>query len=306
MRKMLLLLAALSLVAGTALAGKDEVKPTGLTRGLLDCTVAIPIACGDVVQGDNTGLPNNVDTYSCTGWNEAGGEVVYELVLDGDYAVTGTIANMATDLDIWFLEGCEEAACVAYGNVTFTAEVAAGTYYIVVDGYNGAESAFDLTVDCSPISPPPPTPDNDTCDGAIDLQEQGLATFDVPLATGGYTNAYSQGYGGCTGYNTNGPDAVYKIWLAAGESFTVTEFGGTCDMAMHLITDCLDDYTSCVAGSDNCCAGADEVISYVAAADGWYYLIVDAYSSAGCDVSVTIDAPVGNEAMEWGQVKSLY
>jgi len=186
-------------------------------------------------------------------------------------------------------------------NYTFTV---AGTYFVEITGYSASYSGtYILTATLD--EPPPPPPDNDVCTGAIDLQVQGLSQFDVDLADGGFTNQEPMVYGGCTGYSADGPDAFYKIYLTLGETFTVTE-DGACDMAMYLFTDCADPLTSCVAGSDNCCSGAQELITYVAAAEGWYYLGVDAYSSAGCLVTVTIDAPVGNEDSAWGAVKSLY
>ena len=150
------------LIASVAVAedkDKQYVQPVPGGQRALDCTNAIPINCGDVVTGDNTGMPNNVDYYSCTGWNESGGEVVYELVIpDGVcYEVTATISDLSADLDVWFLGSCDENDCLAYGNTTaYTSCLEPGTYYIVVDGYNGAESPFTLTVDCVECECPVP------------------------------------------------------------------------------------------------------------------------------------------------------
>jgi hypothetical protein len=56
---------------------------------------------------------------------------------------------MTADLDVFFLGSCDEADCLYYGNSTFTTMcLDPGTYYIVVDGYNGATSDYTLTVDC--------------------------------------------------------------------------------------------------------------------------------------------------------------
>jgi len=151
MRTALFCLLAVLLVAGVATADKGDLHPVQ-TRGVLDCAGAIPIDCGDVVSGDNTGLVNTVTYYSCSTWNESAGEVIYELVLDEPdvcYEVTGALSDMSADLDIFFLKSCDEDSCLAYGSVSFTSDcLKEGTYYIVVDGYNGAESAFTLTVTC--------------------------------------------------------------------------------------------------------------------------------------------------------------
>jgi len=60
-----------------------------------------------------------------------------------------------------------------------------------------------------------------------------------------------------------------------------TEDGGH-DMAMYLVRDCYDTVNTCVAGSDNCCSGAQEIVSWTADVAGTYfYLIVDGYSLHG-------------------------
>jgi len=300
MLKLTLCLLAVAALVVPAAAEKGKPAPGFAGLGLLDCSGAIPIACGDVVSGDNTGLASTVDAYSCVGWNEAGGEVVYELVLDGEYTVTGTLSNLAADLDIFFLDGCDENACLAFGNVSFNTTVPAGTYYIVVDGYNGAQSAFDLAVTCDEVLPPPPAlPGGETCDDAVDLQAGSLAQFSVDLT--GYANDFTGA--DCFSWSTNGGDAVYKIYLNAGDTFTATQ-DGPCDMALYVMADCASGVAlSC---SDNCCSGATELVNFSAPADGWYYLIVDAYTSAGCEVVITIDAPVANEDRSFGEIKTMF
>ena len=161
MRAFCIVLMAL-LVASVAVAeDKDKLFVQPIPSGLraLDCSNAIPIDCGAVVTGDNTGAPNNVDLYSCVAWSEGGGEVVYELVIpEGQcFTVTGTITDLAADLDVFFLGSCDENDCLTYGNTTFTSScLEPGTYYIVVDGYGTAASAFTLTVDCVECDCPVP------------------------------------------------------------------------------------------------------------------------------------------------------
>jgi hypothetical protein len=47
-------------------------------------------------------------------------------------------------------------------------------------------------------------------------------------------------------------------------------------------------------------------ITRVADADGWYYLGVDTYTSAGCLVTITLEAPVKTDDVNWGSMKSLF
>ncbi|MDO9170380.1 MAG: choice-of-anchor J domain-containing protein [bacterium] len=152
--------------------------------------------------------------------------------------------------------------------------------------------------------PPPPPPANDTCATAIDLQAQGLTSFQVDLCLA--NGDYSAPSGGCTGYTSAGNDVVYKIYLAAGESFIATETGEH-DSALWLVTDCANTAGTCVAGADDTFGGDTEVLSYAAASAGWYYLIVDAYGTGACSLTtVTIEAPVSNEDLSWGNLKTMY
>jgi len=185
----LLIVGILCLSFGVALAGKPVVKPTSFSRGLLVCDNAIPFPCGETFAGNNTGAPSLVTTYSCVSWNESGGEVVYELVLDGTYDVTATLSGMTCDLDVFLLSDCDEALCIDYGNTSFSLELNAGTYYVVVDGYNGAACAYDLTITCEEPPPPPEDPGS-TCnflnicyDWDFAVGDHGFAP--VPCGAGG-------------------------------------------------------------------------------------------------------------------------
>jgi hypothetical protein len=152
----------LGLLATAAAANKPVDKPDFFTRGLLDCSNAIQLDCNSTVNGDNTGMPANVTTYSCSSWNEAGGEVVYELTLDHYLNLTATLSGMDCDLDIFLLADCDEAMCLAYGNVSVSGEFGPGNFYLVVDGYSGAECPYTLDVTCEEV-PPPPEEDGSRC-----------------------------------------------------------------------------------------------------------------------------------------------
>jgi hypothetical protein len=159
MRTLAIVLAVLMIASIAMAEKKPEVMPVPSGLRALDCTNAIPINCGDVVNGDNTGMPNNVSAYSCTGWSETGGEVVYQLVIPAGvcYEVTGALSGMTGDLDVWFLGSCDENDCLTYGDTGFTTGcLEPGTYYIVVDGYYGAASPFTLTLTCVECACPVP------------------------------------------------------------------------------------------------------------------------------------------------------
>lgn len=137
-----------------------------LARGDLDCSSAIPIAVGQTVWSTNVGAPTNVDLYpSCTSsWTEEGGEVVFELTIDGpscmDIGISLWYRPDLCDLD-WFLLGsCDEGDCIEYDDYGWSIDcLEPGTYYLVVDGYEGDECEFMVAVyhngpmaECSPLS----------------------------------------------------------------------------------------------------------------------------------------------------------
>ena len=296
MKTIITLALALLLVAPVATA-KEATPPTAGTRGALDCSSAIPIGIWESVVGSTVGMPNNVTYYSCVGWDESGGEAVYELVLDDEYTVNGQIAGMNVDLDIFFLDGCEEANCIDYGNNMFTSVVGPGTYYIVVDGFNGVEDIFSLNVRCFLTPDPQPVLDGgETCNDAVDLEAAGLSDFSVDLTT--YVDHYDSD---CFWWFLPGGDAVYSIDLEAGEEFSVT-MEGTCDMAMYIMGDCAGGES--LACSDNSWPGEPEHIDFVPTFTGTYYLIVDnVWDTMGCPVVVHIESPV-TVVEDFGQASS--
>ena len=154
------------------------------------------------------------------------------------------------------------------------------------------------------VPPPPPPPTNDLCEDAIDLQAQSLTAFQVDLCLA--SNSYSAGTypSSCTGYSSNGNDVVYKIYLVAGQVFTISQQGSH-DSAIWLVTDCSDPAGTCVIGADATYSGQVETITYTADVSGWYYAIIDGYS--GCSLTtVWIDAPVATQDANWSSVKALY
>ncbi|MFH1842561.1 MAG: hypothetical protein ABIF77_05090 [bacterium] len=169
-------------------------------------------------------------------------------------------------------------------------------------GDDGADHHLDA-VSIAYYEPPPPPPPGDECSTVIDMQQQGLVTWTIDLCDG-YSNDFTVPSGGCTGYTAAGTDAVYSIYLLAGETFTASQQGAH-DSAIYLVTDCFDPLNSCVAGADATVNGEVETFTYVAAAEGWYYLVIDGYS--GCSLTtVWIDNPIPTETNSWGGVKSMY
>ena len=97
--------------------------------------------------------------------SEEGGEVVFELTVDGsscrDIGISLWDRPDICDLD-WFLLGsCDETSgdCIEYEDYSYAIDcIEPGTYYLVVDGYEGDDREFVISVynnepvpECSPL-----------------------------------------------------------------------------------------------------------------------------------------------------------
>lgn len=118
------------------------VLPTG-------CANAITLTCGTPYSNTTNGQAVAFTTYNCAVWNESGPERVHTITTTVQGTLTATLSGLSADLDVFILSVCEPGTCLASGDASAVlANAAAGTYYIVVDGRNGASGAYTLTVDC--------------------------------------------------------------------------------------------------------------------------------------------------------------
>ncbi len=116
------------------------------------CQASRTLTCGASVSGTNQGGSDSIDSYSCGSppWNENGPEIAYRFTATEDGTLTATIVEQGVDLDVFILaDQCSSNACIAFENLAAVAPVEAGnTYYVVVDGYNGAVGNFNLSIAC--------------------------------------------------------------------------------------------------------------------------------------------------------------
>jgi hypothetical protein len=179
MMKATIALGAALLLASSAFAEvKQDSGPIVIQGGALDCTGAASLTCGDVGNGQ-IGLGGAVGTYGCTTLTYGlCGESVYEICVGAtdNLTVTVTYAHNGTnnDLDAFLLGSCNEADCLDSSTGTSGTEtlgpqaVTAGTYSVVVDGWNSsggigrcADGTHTVSVSCSspctPVSVEPTT-----------------------------------------------------------------------------------------------------------------------------------------------------
>lgn len=158
----LLLLAALPLNGGWAAPPAASVTPTasGTLTATVDIGNATPVACGQAVAGNTTGAANNVSVYGCAPWwPETGPERVFALTVGAGSDVDALLNGLTSDLDLFLLTNSSPASCIAYGDhAVRVSALAAGTYYLVVDGFDSAAGAFQLNVWCPLQVTPSPSP----------------------------------------------------------------------------------------------------------------------------------------------------
>ena len=125
------------------------------------CTAVTSLTCDQQLSADTTdpGATNSIDEWGCTGWANTGPELAYEFSPPEDMDVTVSFQSMeeGQDLDLYVTAdsgiGCHSADCIAAGDNDATWSAYFGsTYYVLVDGYQGAAGSFVLDVDCTAVS----------------------------------------------------------------------------------------------------------------------------------------------------------
>lgn len=169
MRKLLLIMMALALVSNVASADTVFDERDKSPAVAIDCDSATLILYDDIIHGTTVGMPNNFTEYGCGYINETGGEVVYRYEITEPSTVSAALWDFTVDLDLFFGKCGDDAECLTYSDVAFFYDVyEPGTYYLIVDGKNGAVGSFLLTASFEPILPPPP---GEACESAVEATE---------------------------------------------------------------------------------------------------------------------------------------
>lgn len=129
-----------------------------LSCGYLDCSERVPLSCGVTYNGTNAGGTDDVSTYTCgpqLNVENNGPEIVHTFTITEEGPVSIHLTGMTANLELFLLSECSRRSCLTFSQNSGTnneridiAWLPAGTYYVVVDGYNGAISNYSLRVDC--------------------------------------------------------------------------------------------------------------------------------------------------------------
>lgn len=125
--------------AGKSIPGADA----------LSCAGATALTAGSTVSDTTVGGTNNQSTYGCFSssyqWN--GPEKVYTFTTSQTSDIRITLQNISGgDVDLFILGSCDATDCWNWGDErVFYPDAPAGTYYIVVDGWNTDSASYDIT-----------------------------------------------------------------------------------------------------------------------------------------------------------------
>ena len=141
-----------------------------------------------------------------------------------------------------------------------------------VDAPVDAPSPIDGGVDAPQVTAP------DTCVQATELTAMAASAGGVTLTgnTTGYADDVRTG-SSCTGYVADGPDAIYLVNLAAGQTVTATGTPAGWDLSLELVNPCAATPT-CLRGADSGVDGDPESATYTATAATAVYVVVDGYN----------------------------
>jgi len=218
----------------------------------LDCDSAIDLTCGQIYSGTTTASNSDISTYSCSVFDESGPENIHSFSLSSEGTVNIDLST-SEDLNIYILNACHQDSCIAYGDSTVVLNnLAAGSYYIVVDGTNGASGNYDLQFS-EEVNIEVSASSNQVCDGDTSiLIATGASSYvwtpsfglnntsgDTVLASPVSTTTYI-----VTG-TTNGCSDVDSLTIVVNAIPTVTISTGLTNL-------CLGDSTLLnVSGADN-------------------------------------------------------
>lgn len=146
------------LVIDAQFAGAQGNYNLELSCGYISCTDAIPLTCGETYIGNNVNGSDNASLYSCEGnilnVENNGPEVVHTFTTTEAGTVDISLTDLSANLELFLLRDCDRGSCIDFsqnsGNnsESISVNLDAGTYYVVVDGFNGATSDYTLQVDC--------------------------------------------------------------------------------------------------------------------------------------------------------------
>lgn len=256
----------------------------------------------------------------------AAGDTVFKITAPGDADLIATVTptNFAADsfdpiLDVTTTCGdtstavdCADSPTASAAETVTVLAATAGTYYLVVDGYNGAEGEFSIVVSFRPVLGAGATCDpaeiTDRCAAGLDCLDDGagaytcqdpfaalcasaVATTDGGTISGTIAAGTSDFAGSCAGGGDQ-PEDLYYIDLAAAGYISVTQIASTLGWGS----------VAYVIGPDSCnpalevdCDTRTGGINFTTGTlpAGRYYIVVDGTGTYELAIDVGVVIPPG-------------
>lgn len=256
----------------------------------LNCNAPITLICGTPFSGTNSNGVANASIYKFSNFltkaNETGREKVHRFVLPATQYVLITLKNMTADLDMFLMrDDCNQDNLIAcsyspgdQAEVIYT-QLPAGTYFLVVDGYDGAVSSYSLTLRAEKV-----------CASASDLLDYFCQSSNI-VKCGEYlaskrvsnnnrvtTKSYDC-FGLTDGFSFEGYDETYRLTLTQTEEVEISlKINSDADLDLFLFSSCDTVPNRCITSSNNrnglATGPIDEEI-FVTLPAGEYYIVVD-------------------------------
>jgi len=272
------------------------------------CAVISALTCGasQVGGNDSDGATEVFSSYACNEYLYTGPEVAYSIAVDTPTYVTIALSNETDNTDVLVLDGadgaCLSSRCLTSGlnDAVFLAQPNQ-TYFVVVDGYEGAVGTFDMSVYCEECQPNCTgkvcgddgcggtcgacadgqtcksdqstcivVPPENVCGGAIEIS---VPYYDFGDTTNALDTYSALGVGCEPAGTSGGQDVVYSFTPSSTDVFRFH--------LQELVFDAVITIVSACDGSSNgvCLAGLDspdeEMMEVGLQAGTTYYIVVD-------------------------------
>lgn len=265
--------------------GTNTVSTYDLITGCMDpCEAPLPLECGEERTTSTFGMKNYYSQHGNSGPSWTGGETVYEFTTIGGQTTINLDPNV--DLDLFLLSACDPVnnQIASSTNTGVTDEsiqlnLAAGTYYIMVDGFNGSAGTYTLTLNC---------PSEATCaspSGVIgDVMYQG----DTDLGQDNINN-----HGAFSGWD--GKELVYVYTPDESGPFEISLTNLSDDVDLFLLDAC--DPVNAQLASSTQSGTTNELITFDLVANADYFIIVDGFGTATSTFNLLITTPTACDAV---------
>ncbi len=271
------------------------------------CVDEFSLSCGSTDTWNTTflGSTDEIESYSCaSNVNESGREYTYRYVAASTGSVTLNLTGMTSDLDLFVIADdgdCSQDSCIGFGNTTTQFSAIAGrTYFIVVDGFLGAEGPYSISLDCGVCGDGEIDAD-ETCDDGNAIagdgcdalcQTEGVCETGFDVSCGFSENWSTLNIGStdeidsysCSAFNESGREYAYRFTPAVN---TIMNIALTPEAGVDLDLFVLSDDGNQLCESGDCDIYADSSVEATFPGGGEYWIVVDGYN--GAEGSYSID-----------------